>query len=135
MIDWLISHQPARAFEGVSGRGLRRSQQRGRVLVAVSYTYLGGGMQPLGCRRLHVNFNLRVVLRFPVYVIRVARARLQAGGAPFFFSPSGSCMVQCRRWCDVGLLPCFANMHACLHAGGAFILPRMEFALCCADVV
>ena len=31
-------------------------------------------------------------------------------------------------------LPCFANMHTCLHAGGASILPRMEFALCCADV-
>ena len=54
MIDWLISHPPARAFEGVSGRGPRRSQQRGRVFVAVSYTYLGGGMQPPGCRRLRV---------------------------------------------------------------------------------
>ena len=54
VIDWLISHPPARAFEGVSGRGLRRSQQCGRVFVAVSYTYLGGGMQPPGCRRLRV---------------------------------------------------------------------------------
>ena len=54
MIDWLISHPPARAFEGVSGRGMRRSQRRGRVFVDVSYTHLGGGMQPPGCRRLRV---------------------------------------------------------------------------------
>ena len=32
-------------------------------------------------------------------------------------------------------LPCFANMHAYLHAGGASILPLMEVALCCSDVV
>ena len=98
VIDWLISHPPARTFEGVSGRGMRRSQQRGKMFGAVSYTYLGGGMQPPGCRRLRVWIFLCVVLRVPACVIRVGRARLQP------FLSSGSCIVQCRCSCDVGLL-------------------------------
>ena len=39
-------------------------------------------MQPPGCCRLRV-WIYSVVLRVPGYVIRVARARLQGGDAPF----------------------------------------------------
>ena len=97
-----VSHPPTRAFEGASGRGRRRSQQRGRVFVAVSYTYLGGGVQPPGSRRLRVQVC--------IYVWCLASLFMPSGWCahasklevrPF---PSGSCTVQCRRSCDVGLL-------------------------------
>ena len=69
--------------ESVEG-GCGGRRNAGRVFVAVSYTYLGGGVQPPGCRRLRVLvFNLFVVMRVSVYVIMVVRARLQAGGASF----------------------------------------------------
>ena len=72
-----------------------------------------------------------------VYVITVARARLQAGGVPFSFflffrweAALWNAGVRAMSVCQ----PCFANMQACLHGGDAYILPRMNFALCCADV-
>ena len=133
MIDWLIPHPRARAFKGVSGRGLRRSQQRGRVFVAVSYTYLGGGMQPPGCRRLRVR----------IYSMCGAQGPCLCHQSGARTSPSWRCALFRREaaLCNAGVramsvcLPCFANMHAYLHALGAFILPCMKFAKCCADVV
>ena len=79
---------------------MRRSQQHGRVFVAVSYAYRGGGVRPPGCRRLRVLvLNLCMVLKVPDYVIRVVRARLQAGGAPFSVGELHCAMqafVRCR---------------------------------------
>ena len=99
----LISHPPAGAFEGVSGRGIQWSQQRGRVFVAVSYTYLGGGMQPPGCRWLRGWFLIYAWCSGFLFVSSEWRAHVsKLEVRPFF--PSGSYIVQCRRWCDVGLL-------------------------------
>ena len=72
-------------------------------------------------------FILCVVLRVIVHVIRVARARLQAGGALLFRREAALCNAGVRAMSVC--LPCFANMHACLHAGGASIPPRIEFTL------
>ena len=136
MIDWLISHPPARAFEGVSGRRISRSQQRGRVFVAVSYMYLTGGMQPPGCRRLRVWFLIYVWCSGFLFVSsewRVHVSKLEVRPFIFFRWEAALCNIGVRAMSVC--LPCFANMHACLRAGDASILPRMEFALCCADVV
>ena len=57
----LTSNPPARAFEGVNGRGNNPSQQHCVVFVAVRYTYLGHAACASGCRRLR---------RFAVVVTR-----------------------------------------------------------------
>ena len=90
-------------------------------------------MQPPGCRRLRVLvFNLFVVLRVPVYVIRVVRARLQAGGAPF---PVGK--LHCAMQAFVRRQFAYLASRTCAHVSTLEVrpfLPRMEFALCSADV-
>ena len=90
-------------------------------------------MQPPGCRRLRVLvFNSCVVLRVPVYVIRVVRARVQAGGAPFSVGKLHCAMqafVRCRF--------AYVASRTCAHVSTLEVrpfLPRMEFVLCSADV-
>ena len=135
MIDWLIPHPPARACEGVRGRGMRRSLQCGIVFVAVSYTYLGGDLQPPEVRKL----------RFWIYSMCGAQGPCLCHPSGAHTSPTWRCAKGLFRresaLFNVGIRamsvcsPCFANMHACLHAGGASIRLRMNFALCCGDVV
>ena len=102
-----VSHPPTRAFEGASGRGRRRSQQRGRVFVAVSYTYLGGGMQPPGCRRVRVWFLIYVWCSGFLFVSSERCAHVPKLEVRPFFSPfsihcgSKRSKAGFRPWCRI----------------------------------
>ena len=94
-------------------------------------------MQPPGCRRLRVWFLFYVWCSEFLFASSEWRAHvssLEVLCALFFRREAALCNA------GVGAMwvcfPCFANVHACFHAGGSSVLPRMEFALLyCADVV
>ena len=104
------------------------------MFVAVSYTYLGGGVQPLGSRGLRaLVFNPCVVLRVPVYVIRVVRARLQAGGAPFSVGKL-YCAMQAFVRCRFAYLISRTCAHVSTLKVRPFLPRSMKLALCSADI-
>ena len=119
VIDWLISHPPARAFEGVSGTGMRQSQQLGRVFVVVSYTYLGGGMQLPACRRLRAWFSIYVCSGF-LSVSSEWRAHVsKLEVRPFFSVGKLHCAMQAFVRCR------FANraLRTCTHVSALEMRP------------
>ena len=92
-------------------------------------------MQPPGCRRLRGWFLIYVWCSGFLCVSSEWRAHVSKLEVRPFFSRREAALCNARVGAMSVCLPCFANMHACLHAGGTSILSRMKFALCCAYVV
>ena len=126
----MISHPPARVFEGVRGREIERSQQRGQKSVAHSYTNLADHMQAPGCRSLRGNIFICGAGDFSVchHEGACTSPRLRC----FISVGKLHCAVQAFVRCWFAY-PFFGNVRASLHAGDWSIFSLTETATRKAD--